>query len=854
MKIGGEDVALLPPWKRDVGMVFQNYALWPHLTVAGNVAFGLEERRWPRERVRERVREVLDLVSLAGYENRRPGELSGGQQQRVAIARTLAIEPRVLLLDEPLSNLDAKLRAATGLELKRLQRRLGLTTVFVTHDQQEAMTIADRLAVLEQGVIQQVGTPRELYDTPANRFVAEFVGSINLYAGRIEPDVDRASGTCAVEIDGLGRVRVPVARIAAPAAVIAAGGGGAVALAFRPHAVRLAGPTRSTASRSTPKSARPNSSGSSSGTSSRSALCASSPTCRTRGSSRRSHPAPAPGSWFRPRKSSSSPIRRADRAGSRPGLPGAGLPGRLSRTLLSGVWSGSTILAAIEASVQGREEPSPWECTASAKVSICPWPANRSRRSTPRRPLAGRAARRRLPRPEADAAGAAGRARAARHAAVRGQADPRRPARRTRGRHRGRDPPRRDARVPVAGHRRRGRRPGGAGPFRQLARTQGSAQDADALRALLVESGLWTAFRTRPFSKVPSPSSTPHAIFVTAIDTHPHAPPVDVAFAGREADFDAGVLPSRGSAPARRTCARPPDRASRPVVGASPGRGVRGPASRRHARAAHPPAGPRRSRKDRLAHRLSGRRGRRPPRHDRSARRRARDLARRTRGAATAAAAHATRRLDRRADARRAAARHAAGDLRLGARRPHRAGRHPRLPRPLPPAGRRRARGRRARALRLHRAGRRQVLDLGRGARPLGEGAQARADDDDQRQPARDGADRRLRARDADGPDADVPAARADHAQRRVGGGAGRARARRGGPRALHVRLSGQVRVRAAAAGHARPASRKTTPTDEDAARIPRPRRQELREGRQARALPPVLGGGRHVLLHARRR
>ena len=241
VKIGGEDVALLPPWKRDVGMVFQNYALWPHLTVAGNVAFGLEERRWPRERVRERVREVLDLVSLAGYENRRPGELSGGQQQRVAIARTLAIEPRVLLLDEPLSNLDAKLRAATGLELKRLQRRLGLTTVFVTHDQQEAMTIADRLAVLEQGVIQQVGTPRELYDTPANRFVAEFVGSINLYAGRIEPDVDRASGTCAVEIDGLGRVRVPVARIAAPAAVIAAGGGGAVALAFRPHAVRLAG-------------------------------------------------------------------------------------------------------------------------------------------------------------------------------------------------------------------------------------------------------------------------------------------------------------------------------------------------------------------------------------------------------------------------------------------------------------------------------------------------------------------------------------------------------------------------------------------------------------------------------------
>ena len=215
VRIGGADVAALPPWKRDVGMVFQNYALWPHLTVAQNVAFGLEERRWPRERIRARVREMLDLVSLAGFDDRRPGQLSGGQQQRVAIARTLAIEPRVLLLDEPLSNLDAKLRASTGLELKRLQRRLGITTVFVTHDQQEAMTIADRLAVLDQGVIQQVGAPRELYDLPANRFVAEFVGSINVYAGRVGPAADADSGTCMVDIDGLGRVLVPVGRIAA---------------------------------------------------------------------------------------------------------------------------------------------------------------------------------------------------------------------------------------------------------------------------------------------------------------------------------------------------------------------------------------------------------------------------------------------------------------------------------------------------------------------------------------------------------------------------------------------------------------------------------------------------------------
>ena len=234
VRIGGVDVVALPPWKRDVGMVFQNYALWPHLTVAQNVAFGLEERRWPRERIETRVREMLDLVSLVGYDARRPGQLSGGQQQRVAIARTLAIEPRALLLDEPLSNLDARLRAATGLELKRLQRRLGITTVFVTHDQQEAMTIADRLAVLDQGVIQQVGTPREVYDAPVNRFVAEFVGSINLYAGRVESG---AAGTCAVEVDGLGRVRVPAERVAG----IAAGAGGRVAVAFRPHAVRLAG-------------------------------------------------------------------------------------------------------------------------------------------------------------------------------------------------------------------------------------------------------------------------------------------------------------------------------------------------------------------------------------------------------------------------------------------------------------------------------------------------------------------------------------------------------------------------------------------------------------------------------------
>jgi iron(III) transport system ATP-binding protein len=233
VRIGGADVAALPPWRRDVGMVFQNYALWPHLTVAGNVAFGLEERRWPRERIRARVREMLDLVGLADLGLRRPGQLSGGQQQRVAIARTLAVEPAVLLLDEPLSNLDAKLRASTGQELRRLQRRLGITTVFVTHDQQEAMTIADRLAVLEGGAIRQVGTPRELYDAPLDRFVAEFVGSINLYAGRIG---GAGSPLREIEVDGIGRGALAAERVGPPMAAR----DGAALVAFRPHAVRLA--------------------------------------------------------------------------------------------------------------------------------------------------------------------------------------------------------------------------------------------------------------------------------------------------------------------------------------------------------------------------------------------------------------------------------------------------------------------------------------------------------------------------------------------------------------------------------------------------------------------------------------
>jgi iron(III) transport system ATP-binding protein len=180
VRIGGRDVTGIPPHRRGVGMVFQNYALWPHMSVEKNVAFGLEERRLPPAQVRERALEALDLVGLAGYGARRPGQLSGGQQQRVALARTLAIAPQVLLLDEPLSNLDAKLRVQTRQELRKLQRRLNITTVLVTHDQEEALTTCDRIAVMDQGVIQQVGTPMEIFDHPANRFVAGFVGSANI--------------------------------------------------------------------------------------------------------------------------------------------------------------------------------------------------------------------------------------------------------------------------------------------------------------------------------------------------------------------------------------------------------------------------------------------------------------------------------------------------------------------------------------------------------------------------------------------------------------------------------------------------------------------------------------------------
>ena len=178
--VGDRDVTALPPYRRDIGMVFQNYALFPHLDVAGNVAYGLKVRKMPAAQIKKRVAEVLDLVQLPGYASRMPHQLSGGQQQRVAIARALEISPQVLLLDEPLSNLDAKLRKDMQSELRSLQQRIGITTVLVTHDQEEALSLSDRIGILGTGRLQQVGTPLELYRKPANRFVAEFIGQANL--------------------------------------------------------------------------------------------------------------------------------------------------------------------------------------------------------------------------------------------------------------------------------------------------------------------------------------------------------------------------------------------------------------------------------------------------------------------------------------------------------------------------------------------------------------------------------------------------------------------------------------------------------------------------------------------------
>lgn len=217
VRVGGEDISTLPPWKRDVGMVFQSYALWPHMTVARNVAFGLEERKLPRDEITARVDQALDLVNLRHLKDRRPSQLSGGQQQRVALARTIAVRPKVLLLDEPLSNLDAKMRVQVRRELRELQQELGITTIFVTHDQEEANSICDRIAVMNDGVIQQVGSPIALYDYPANLFVAGFLGTANIVAGQARQG--------AFEIPGIGVLDVPATTL----------GEGSASIMFRPQ-------------------------------------------------------------------------------------------------------------------------------------------------------------------------------------------------------------------------------------------------------------------------------------------------------------------------------------------------------------------------------------------------------------------------------------------------------------------------------------------------------------------------------------------------------------------------------------------------------------------------------------------
>ena len=182
----GRVVNDLPPHERGIGMVFQNYALWPHMTVFQNVAYGLKLRKLPQAEIAERIRAVLDKVKLAGLDERYPGQLSGGQQQRVALARALVLNPKILLLDEPLSNLDAKIRIQVRAEIRKLQKELGITTVYVTHDQEEALTLSDRIAVFNQGKVFQVGPPKALYERPENRFVADFIGINNLFDGTVE--------------------------------------------------------------------------------------------------------------------------------------------------------------------------------------------------------------------------------------------------------------------------------------------------------------------------------------------------------------------------------------------------------------------------------------------------------------------------------------------------------------------------------------------------------------------------------------------------------------------------------------------------------------------------------------------
>jgi iron(III) transport system ATP-binding protein len=219
--------SVVPPESRGMGMVFQNYAVWPHKTVFQNVAFGLMLRKVPKSEMRERVERVLDLVNLGGLDSRYPSELSGGQQQRVALARSLVVEPAVLLLDEPLSNLDAKLRERMRTELKTLQRRTGITFIYVTHDQSEALALSDHIAVMHAGRLQQYGTPRDVYCEPANHIVADFMGLVNLLPARLI----EVTGADAVFESGPARITIPL-----PSGMQL---GARAELAVRPETIRL---------------------------------------------------------------------------------------------------------------------------------------------------------------------------------------------------------------------------------------------------------------------------------------------------------------------------------------------------------------------------------------------------------------------------------------------------------------------------------------------------------------------------------------------------------------------------------------------------------------------------------------